>query len=417
MNLFLTAFYRCRTVLVLAALPLLANTPALADATSDCFPHRIASFQVGTVSSPPAFNTWQPAIVFGPPGNATPTTGSLSVMSLGKGGEIVLEFNESEIVDGPGPDFIVFENPFFCTGVPQSVTDPYTVFAEPGIVAVSDDGVNFRTFPFNSAALSQVGSGCTDKILLQQIIGLAGITPNFTGNYTIPDDPLVFDPTAPGGVSGHGGDAFDLATVGLTHARFVRITDPNLPTGIPGSSEGFDLDAIVALHAQPLLGPGQVDTDGDGLSDEAEIFLYRTDPTRPDTDGDGVTDGEEAATCRDPLAAGTMPFFLPVIEMEVSEPAPTVLRWNFLGTGVTYDVIRGNTQSLRSVGGMADLGVVTCIEDNSTDLTTRGFADAGSPSPGEAFFYLARQNPPGSGLGYGLSSAHESRVPASGDCS
>ncbi|MBI4242427.1 MAG: hypothetical protein HY613_11995 [Candidatus Rokubacteria bacterium] len=415
MNHFLTALVRCRAVLVLAILPLLANAPALADATSDCFPHRIASFQVGTVSSPPAFNTWQPGIVFGPPGDATPTTGSLSVMSLGKGGEIVLEFDESEIVDGAGPDFIVFENPFFCTAVPQSATGPYSVFAEPGIVAVSDDGVNFRTVPFNTAALSQVGSGCTDKVLLQRLIGLAGITPNFTGNYTIPDDPLVFDPTAPGGVSGHGGDAFDLATVGLAHARFVRITDPSLPTGIPGSSEGFDLDAVVALHARPLLGLGQLDTDGDGLSDEAEAFLYHTDPARPDTDGDGVPDGEEAATCRNPLASDPDPFFLPIVELEVAQPSPTLLRWNFLGTGVTYDAVRGGVGALRSVGGMVDLGVVTCIENDSTDLTTRGLEDAAVPLPGEAFFYAVRANAAG-GFGYGLSSAHEPRVPASGDC-
>jgi hypothetical protein len=196
----------------------------------------------------------------------------------------------------------------------------------------------------------------------------------------------------------------------------VRITDPNLPTGIPGSSEGFDLDALVALHAQPLLGPGQVDTDGDGLSDEAETFLYLSNPNDPDTDGDGVTDGEEAATCRNPLAAGTTPFFLPVIEEEVAEISPTVWRWNFLGSGITYDVIRGNARSLRSVGGMVDLGMVTCIEDNSTDLTTRGLGDPVSPAAGDAFFYLVRQNPAGSGLGYGLSSAHEPRLPASGDC-
>ncbi len=417
MRYHLTTIRRFRTVLLLVTLLFSAGSFILADATTDCFSHRIASFAVGTVSSPPAFNTWQPGVVFGPPGDATPTTGSLSVMSLGKGGVIVLEFNESEIVDRPGPDFIVFENPFFCTGVPQSATDPYSVFAEPGIIAVSDDGVNFRTFPYNSSALSMVGSGCTDKVLLQQLIGLAGITPNFTGNYTIPDDPLVFDPTAPGGVSGHGGDAFDLATVGLTHARFVRITDPNLPTGIPGSSEGFDLDAIVALHAQPILGPAQVDTDGDGLSDESEEFLYGSDPTRADTDGDGVSDGEEAATCRNPLVPGsTTPFFLPIIELEVSDPNPTLLRWNFLGSGITYDVIRGAVGALRSVGGMVDLGVVTCIENNSTDLTTRGLADAAVPLPGEAFFYTVRANLSSGGFGYGLSSAHEPRVPASGDC-
>jgi hypothetical protein len=409
---------RSRPALAAAAvLIMLWPAAARAQATSDCFADRIAAFTIGTVSSPPATNTWQPGIVLGPPGDATPTTGSLSVMSIGKGGQITLEFTDNLIVDGPGPDLIIFENPFFCTSVPLTADDDYSVFAEPGIVEVSADGVDYRMFPYDSTALAQVTTVCTDKSLLAQLIGLMGITPSFTGNWTQPDDPLVFDTSAPGGVSGHGGDAFDLATVGLASARFVRITDPSLPIGIPGPSDGLDLDAIVALHSRPILPAGQIDTDGDGLSDEAEQFYYGTDPARADTDGDGVPDGEEAATCRSPLGAGsTAPYFLPMIEEEISQASPTLLRWNFLGSGVTYDVIRGATSALRSIGGMTDLGVVTCIEDNSTDLTTLGHADAALPLLGGAFFYAVRMNPATSGFGYGLSSAHEPRVPASGDC-
>jgi len=398
---------------LIAALPI---GYARAQATSDCLPDRIASFVPGSVSSPPAFNTWQPGIVLGPPGNATPTTGSLAVMSVGHGGSITLEFADNEIVDGPGPDFIVFENPFFCTSAPASDADPYSVFAEPGIVEVSDDGVTFRRFPFDASALSEVVSLCTDKALQRRLYGLFGITPNFTGNWTTPDDLFVFDPAAPGGVSGHGGDAFDLAAVGLARARFVRLVDPNLPIGIPGSSEGFDLDAVIAIHGRPVLGPAEIDTDGDGLSDDAERYFYLTDPARPDSDGDGVPDGIEAASCRNPADGATTPFFIPVLDLEVSEPSPTVVRWNFLGTGIAYDVIRGAVSSLHASGGLVDLGVVTCIENDSTDLTTRGLADAASPPAGSAFFYLVRQNPAGSGLGYGFSSGHEARRPAVGDC-
>ena len=92
--------------------------PAAAGVGSDCFPDRVVVYAVGSISAPPAFNSWQPGIVFGPPGNATPTTGSLDVLSLGHGGSITLAFTDNEIVDGPGPDFIVFENPFFCTAPP-----------------------------------------------------------------------------------------------------------------------------------------------------------------------------------------------------------------------------------------------------------------------------------------------------------
>lgn len=403
---------------VLALITILAVSPgsgARAQTTTDCFADRVAALLIGTVSSPPATNSWQPGIVLGPPGNATPTTGSLAVLSLGHGGQVTLEFTDNEIVDGPGADFIVFENPFFCTAVPATGSDPYSVFAEPGVIEVSDDGVGFRTFPYDAVALSQVTSICTDWILLPRLAGLVGITPSFTGNYTIPDDPLSFDPAAPGGVSGHGGDAFDLAAVGLARARFVRITDPNLPIGVPGPSDGLDLDAVVAIHSRPLPAAGP-DGDGDGLSDDAERYLYLTDPSSPDTDGDGVPDGEEAASCRNPTSTLIDPFFVPVLELEVAEPSATVVRWNFLGTGVTYDVIRGGVSALHAAGGLVDLGVVTCIENDSTDLTTRGLADAALPSRGEAFFYLVRQNPPGSGLGYGFSSAHDTRLPASGDC-
>ncbi|MFA7158175.1 MAG: hypothetical protein WC299_02645 [Kiritimatiellia bacterium] len=35
------------------------------------------------------------------------------------------------------------------------------------------------------------------------------------------------------------------------------------------------------------------DSDGDGLSDYDEVFVYGTDPANPDTDGDGMSDGWE----------------------------------------------------------------------------------------------------------------------------
>jgi len=107
-----------------------------------------------------------------------------------------------------------------------------------------------------------------------------GLTPNFTGNYTVPDDPLVFDPTAPGGVSGHGGDAFDLATVGFARALSCGSPIPNLPIGIPGRrTASTSPDRGAPLPSRP--DPAEIDTDGDGLSDDASGSIYHTDPSGP----------------------------------------------------------------------------------------------------------------------------------------
>jgi hypothetical protein len=94
--------------------------------------------------------------IFGPPcKHATqfiPASSAEDVVELGFGGEIIVGNKHNYIVDGEGPDFIIFEN-VFCYGDGK-------IFAEPGIVSVSKDGINFVEFPFNPETLE----------------GLAGIT-------------------------------------------------------------------------------------------------------------------------------------------------------------------------------------------------------------------------------------------------
>lgn len=43
------------------------------------------------------------------------------------------------------------------------------------------------------------------------------------------------------------------------------------------------------------------DTDGDGLTDNAEQTIYHTNPLKADTDGDGYSDGQEVQSGHNPL--------------------------------------------------------------------------------------------------------------------
>ncbi|OGJ42701.1 hypothetical protein A2974_02960 [Candidatus Peregrinibacteria bacterium RIFCSPLOWO2_01_FULL_48_20] len=49
------------------------------------------------------------------------------------------------------------------------------------------------------------------------------------------------------------------------------------------------------------------DTDGDSLTDYAEIYVYRTEPTVSDSDGDSFDDGEEILFGSDPLDSASYP--------------------------------------------------------------------------------------------------------------
>ncbi|HSA60382.1 MAG TPA: cell surface protein [bacterium] len=195
--------------------PVEAPLPAGADPFAD----RVVSFHIGDGGG---FNEEDlPGIVLGAPRGGGLFQGSFHVLSLGLGGEIVLEMTDFLIFDGDGPDFTVFENAFLVSGS-SGVT-----FAEPGIVGVSEDGVNFVEFACDASAAPY--AGC------------AGVTPvlaNADLNDVDPTDPAV-----------SGGDAFDLNDVGLMRARFVRIRDSGLGLGPIGpGTRGFDLDAVAVIH-------------------------------------------------------------------------------------------------------------------------------------------------------------------------
>jgi hypothetical protein len=157
-----------------------------------------------------------PDVVLGPPVAGAPGMGGLDVLSLGCDGEVTVFFDDPAIADGPGPDFIVFENPL-ATGD--------TAFVEPARVFASADGVAWHAFPCDPAGAAP---------------GCAGLTP-------------VIADADPTDLATAGGDAFDLADVGLESARYIRLVDVGVAhygdrLWCGGGSGGFDLDAIAIVQ-------------------------------------------------------------------------------------------------------------------------------------------------------------------------
>jgi hypothetical protein len=194
-----------------------ADAGADAGVCASRFATSVESFTAGP--GPTTGQADLPQIVLGPPKGGGTGKGSLDVATLGNGGTITLGFAPSVIVDRPGPDFIVFENPFDVGG------DPTKPFAELATVEVSDDGQTFHAFPCTATAYPY--GSCA---------GWHPVLANSDENSIDPTDPTVA-----------GGDAFDLADLGVAEARFVRITDR---VDLTGASGTFDLDAVSIVHAE-----------------------------------------------------------------------------------------------------------------------------------------------------------------------
>lgn len=184
----------------------------------DAFADRVVAFAPGAGAGY-GQDRCPDVVLSSPEGNGS-GMGSLHVLSLGERGSITLELTDTVVVDGPGVDLLVFENPFQRSGA--------EMFVETAAVAVSADG---QTWSELSCAASDASGGYP---------GCAGVRPVFASstNGVSATDPAVA-----------GGDGFDLAAFpgAPTKARFVRITDSGANTyGAP--SGGFDMDAIAVVN-------------------------------------------------------------------------------------------------------------------------------------------------------------------------
>lgn len=194
---------------------------------------------------------------FGEPGNANNKSDINGVVSLGDGGYAVLSF-ESPIINGPGPDFAVFENAF------------NENFLELAFVEVSNDGVNFTRFPSYSLTQTNNQTGSFSFLDPENIHNLAGIYP---GGYGTPFD---LD------------DLKDSLNIDINQVNYVKIIDVvgsinesyasydcqgniiNDPWPTPFWNGGFDLDAVGVINSQKNTGIKKVNIH----SSKSKIKVY-----------------------------------------------------------------------------------------------------------------------------------------------
>lgn len=163
-----------------------------------------------------------------------PADGS-TVVSLGDGGYAIVGFWEA-IQNGPGPDFVVFENGF----------DNF--FLELAFVEVSTDGVNYVRFPATSHTPVAEEVGSFDSLDCTHIHNLAG---KYRAQYGTPFDlEDLIDSTGIDLQDIHFIKVIDV--VGSTNPLYASydhlgqiINDP-YPTPFPNG--GFDLEAIGKIN-------------------------------------------------------------------------------------------------------------------------------------------------------------------------
>lgn len=223
---------------------------------------------------------FHPANALGRPEGGVSGGGSVLVHSLGVDGYLTLGFGV-HLVDGPGADLIVSENPF--------VVAVGQVYAELMFVEVSSNGVDFARFPSRYFG----GDGSSFAINTPGFVsGLAGQTPVFASAPGVDAQDVVEA----------GGDAFDLADL-RTHPLVI--------------SGAVNLHAIaqvrlvdvVSTHSQDsrgrvILDPssGSADVDGVTLIHDAN----NVSPNGPEVDLHIPADGNLTLTISDPDGIGDL---------------------------------------------------------------------------------------------------------------
>ncbi|MHA1629188.1 MAG: binary toxin-like calcium binding domain-containing protein, partial [Candidatus Heimdallarchaeota archaeon] len=109
------------------------------------------------------------------------------------------------------------------------------------------------------------------------------------------------------------------------------VTDP---TAVDTDGDGLSDYAEVHTYSTD---PTAIDSDLDGLNDGAEVLTYGTDPNKADTDGDGYTDFAEVLSGTDPTDPTDYPTTPPPETITLPPETTTVT----VSTGITFTAVIG----------------------------------------------------------------------------
>lgn len=179
-----------------------------------------------------------------------PAFRSFEIVTVGNGGHLTLRFSHPVANDKNnlyGMDFIIFGNsmqsgPAWRNGNPEDTVAGDVTHSEPGIVSVSQDGINWETFssgPYADSFAPTAGyrwDSLNDE-WTDELDPTRPVDPGLNvGGMSMAQMIDAYDGSA-------GGTAFDIAEVGLDWIIYVRIEDD------PGSSATSEIDAVADVSS------------------------------------------------------------------------------------------------------------------------------------------------------------------------
>ncbi|MBT8486259.1 MAG: hypothetical protein HKO59_17445 [Phycisphaerales bacterium] len=222
-----------------------------------------------------------------------PPFGVDEIVSIGRGGTLVVRFDEPVTDDASNPfgvDLLIFSNAAFIDAAYPSGIVSGVFSANGGVVELSPDGVDWWLVPGVPADGLFPTLGYLDA-------GPYDAEPGrVTSDFTRPVDPTLTAADLDGldhtqvveHYAGSGGGAgIDLAAVGLATVQFVRITNPT------DAESDIQIDALADVSPTTIAG----DVTGDGVVDFVDLVTllaaWGRCPAPPETcaadlDGSGV---------------------------------------------------------------------------------------------------------------------------------